>query len=148
MAPVKSFYGLASVRFPLRFDYLPFDQEGFLKTFEEALGDTMFRECKTPVGEGEAVLPGHPLYEQMEAELANTQGRYSNLLDEIQNHPETAEMIRGMAKIFDLLETTVHEMMIVAFSHGVMVGIEMEKEPLLVGRSTPPEVGNPTESKT
>ena len=104
-----------------------------MKTFKEALEATMFRETVWPVDAGEPIVPGHPLYDKLEAELADKQNGYSEILEEIQNHPETMKMIDAMKQLFEA-EASVAELMICAFSHGVMVGMEMEKQPLLVGR--------------
>jgi hypothetical protein len=95
-----------------------------MKTFLEALNATMFRAVPD-VPDG-LILPGDSEYERVDREVSGIQDKYSDTLQEIQTDPETLRMINAMVDIFED-DASLEEMMAVAFSHGVMVGIEMEK---------------------
>lgn len=97
-----------------------------MKTFSEAVEATMMRRK----------VAGSPGDDQVVDEIRASMEPYESLHAEIQNSPEAAAFATG------LLDTSPDELdgddlfilLLVAFSHGVMVGIEMEKAPLLVGR--------------
>jgi hypothetical protein len=108
-----------------------------VKTFEEALRSTMMQVH--PAVEAEA--------KRITAEIEAGQASFRSLLGDIQGNLETRMLASGLLTIAQHNEWSAAELVIVAFSHGVMVGIEMEKQPLLVGRDLPPEAEKPTEAK-
>jgi hypothetical protein len=49
------------------------------------------------------------------------------MVDEIQNAPETEAFAGVMTELANSENLTMAEVINIAFSHGVMVGVEMEK---------------------
>jgi hypothetical protein len=109
-----------------------------VKTFLEAIESTMMRRY----------APGMDRTQVMD-EIKESLEPYNGLHVEIQLSNEAAAFAAGLAHQLadEVDEDEVMKLLIVAFSHGVMVGIEMEKQPLLVGRDLPPEADEPTEAK-
>lgn len=110
-----------------------------MKTFSEACEATFMRTL--PEGDNT------PSGVAVEA-IAVTMTPFHSMIEEIQESPEA----RGFADALFVASRTQgippHDLLCIAFSHGVMVGIEMEKAPLLVGREPPPEATQPTEAKS
>lgn len=95
-----------------------------MKTFEEALAATFIRQ----VNKNEP--PPKDLRDQAE--------RYADLHKQIQQAPEMVVIISGFLGMAQETGCSVELMIACAFSHGVMVGIEMEKaEDIDVRQRTP-----------
>jgi len=110
-----------------------------LKTFSEACEATFMRAV--PISE-----PQDP--KKIEAELEGQLDPFQEMLDDIQTSVEADALAYVLIGQGRQAGWTPIEIIKIAFSHGVIVGVEMEKEPLLVGRSTPGEATPPTEAKT
>jgi len=110
-----------------------------MKTFSEAVEATMMRRKVAGSAENAQVME----------EIRASMEPYHCLHAEIQGSQEAAAFAAG------LIETSPDELdgddllilLVVAFSHGVMVGIEMEKAPLLVGRDPSDSPPDSTEAK-
>jgi hypothetical protein len=88
-----------------------------MKTFSEACESTFMRTVKVGSANHKDTL------EAIDTRI----GPFISMVDEIQNAPEThafAAVLKEMAVNEDL---TIMELLKIAFSHGVMVGVEMEK---------------------
>jgi hypothetical protein len=109
-----------------------------MKTFSEACEATFvrIRPSDVPVDE-----------EQISASIAETVAPFESLVEEIQNSQEAVRFSYVLLRMGLDEDVPPVDLLRIAFSHGVMVGIEMEKEPLLVGRSDPHEATDPTEAK-
>jgi hypothetical protein len=109
-----------------------------VKTFSEAVESTMMRRHR----------PGSDRTKELAA-IKESLEPYHGLHAEIQTSREAVAFATGLVSGLsdEVGEEELIELVIVAFSHGVMVGIEMEKQPLLVGRDLPPEADQPTEAK-
>jgi hypothetical protein len=88
-----------------------------MKTFSEACESTFMRTV--PVG-----LADHK--STMEA-IDTRIGPFISMVDEIQNAPETEAFAHVLLEMADREDLNVGEVIKIAFSHGVMVGVEMEK---------------------
>ena len=82
-----------------------------MKTFEEAVTAVMARK----IDSADAETP---------ADLTENCERYVDIHREVQRHHITAILIEGMLTSFDI---SLEALMTLAFSHGVVVGMEMEK---------------------
>lgn len=95
-----------------------------MKTFEEALAATFMRQVKNNEP------PPKDLRDQAE--------RYSDLHKQIQEAPEMVIIISGFLGMAEETGVSIEGIIACAFSHGVMVGIEMEKvEDIEVRQRTP-----------
>ena len=94
-----------------------------MKTFSEAVESTMMRRHR----------PGSNRDKAMN-DIQRGLEPYHGLHAEVQTSAEAAAFASGLIHTIskdELDERDLAELVIVAFSHGVMVGIEMEKQPLL-----------------
>jgi len=84
-----------------------------MKTFEEAVSAVLCREV-TAQDDG--------------SDIEDASAKYHDTLREIQTHPTTAIVVQGFLQEIELRGIPFHIMMGVIFSHGVMVGMEMERQ--------------------
>ena len=110
-----------------------------MKTFSEACQATMMHRGGQPVAESE--LPR--VFEEIQRQI----DPYIVIHEEIQNSPEAMAFAMGLIEALEDDDVKPVDYIRIAFSHGVMVGIEMEKQPFLVGREMPPEADPPKEAK-
>jgi hypothetical protein len=88
-----------------------------MKTFSEAVEFTMMRKGPPP-GETE---DARAIFDQ----IALGQESYAAIHEEIQQSEEATAFAVGLMESAEDMET--EDLIRIAFSHGVMVGIEMEK---------------------
>ena len=88
-----------------------------MKTFSEACESTFMRTV--PVGSAD--------HQETLKAIETHIGPFESMMDEIQDAPETHSFAALLKKIAVNEDLTVMELIKIAFSHGVMVGIEMEK---------------------
>lgn len=107
-----------------------------MKTFSEACQATFLRSSSNP-------LPA-----SAQQDIDKTLDPYIDLVAEVQLSVEADELAEALLHhmVSEGRAGGVRDFLKIAFSHGVMVGIEMEKAPLLVGRSDPPEATQPKEA--
>jgi hypothetical protein len=86
-----------------------------MKTYTEALEATLMRTGNP--GDKSAVMTA----------LAGTQELYSATVEEVQEAEETQALAICLIRIGKEQGMSLAELVVLAFSHGVMVGIEMEK---------------------
>jgi hypothetical protein len=89
-----------------------------MKTFSEACESTFMRTVP------EAGLTDHK--STMEA-IDTRIGPFISMVDEIQNAPETEAFAQVLMQMQSGEEIEIVDLLKIAFSHGVMVGVEMEK---------------------
>jgi hypothetical protein len=88
-----------------------------MKTFSEACESTFMRTV--PVGSAD---------HKSTMEAIDTRiGPFISMVDEIQNAPETHAFACVLLEMASGEDLNMAEVIKIAFSHGVMVGVEMEK---------------------
>jgi len=88
-----------------------------MKTFSEACESTFMRTV--PVGSAD---------HKSTMEAIDTRiGPFISMVDEIQNAPETHAFAAVLLEMASGEDLNMAEVIKIAFSHGVMVGVEMEK---------------------
>lgn len=109
-----------------------------MKTFSEACEATLIRTVPmdVPVDEAKVV-----------SEIKGRIEPFLATLKEVQHSPEAFSLAVALLHLANEQDIDPVVLICIAFAQGVMVGIEMEKAPLLVGRDTPHEVRKPTEAK-
>lgn len=88
-----------------------------MKTFSEACESTFMRTVPIGSTEPTAVM----------AEIDGRLAPFISMVEEIQNAPETHALACSLLELMKGEDIHFGDLLKIAFSHGVMVGVEMEK---------------------
>lgn len=89
-----------------------------MKTFEEACAAVMCRQVQN--------LPEDKADEAAK-EMSENMARYHSTMDEVKRSPQAIMFAAALLELGDANGFRPENLFLIAFSHGVMVGMEMEK---------------------